>query len=383
MAPVNGGFRVALMALNAAGSSGVPRYIRALARGLDAVAHQYSELTLVLVTTPQGAEMIGSRSMQTAVRGLGAGRMRSSFRLGLEQIVLSRLRVDLIHFFDVNGAFLPPRRPFTATFHDAAIRYPSMAHFTRSQHAYKNRLYPWSLARARRVVAVSDFAREEAIRHFQVDPRMVITVRSGPGMVAGDDAGPARSEAVAIRRDAPYFLFVGNLTTSKNLPFLVRAFSRADLGVDLVLAGHPAGGSEDVQTAIRSSPIKGRIHVVLGPDDAALDRLYRDALGLVLPSRYEGFGFPPLEAMARGCPVLASDIQAVREVSGPGALLLPLEEEAWAEGMKRVAFDPSLRADLRRRGQEWVRRYSWQETGRGLCRVLLAAAKDACEQCGS
>jgi glycosyltransferase involved in cell wall biosynthesis len=104
-----------------------------------------------------------------------------------------------------------------------------------------------------------------------------------------------------------------------------------------------------------------------------VDALYRGASALVLPSRYEGFGFTPLEAMARGCPVLASDIPAVREVSGDGALLLPLgDEDAWAGAIRRVLADDGLRSDLRRRGGKTVARYSWEEAARGVCRVFAA-----------
>jgi glycosyltransferase involved in cell wall biosynthesis len=95
----------------------------------------------------------------------------------------------------------------------------------------------------------------------------------------------------------------------------------------------------------------------------------------VLPSRYEGFGFTPLEAMARGCPVLASDIPPIREISSPGALLLPLDDEAaWAEAIRRVVAEDSLREELRVRGAQTVARYSWQTTARELCRLFLEAA---------
>ena len=91
-----------------------------------------------------------------------------------------------------------------------------------------------------------------------------------------------------------------------------------------------------------------------------------------MPSRYEGFGFTPLEDMARDCPVLASDIPAFREVSGSGALLVPLDESRWAESLRQLAGDEALRADLRQRGKQTVARYSWSETARSLCMLFLA-----------
>ena len=110
--------------------------------------------------------------------------------------------------------------------------------------------------------------------------------------------------------------------------------------------------------------------------DEELERLYRSAVALVLPSVYEGFGFTALEAMARDCPVLASDIPALREVSGSGALLLPPGDEgAWAAAMQRVVGDEAARAELRARGAETVARYSWDTTARGVLDVLSRAAQ--------
>ena len=109
--------------------------------------------------------------------------------------------------------------------------------------------------------------------------------------------------------------------------------------------------------------------------DEELEGLYRSAKALLLPSVYEGFGFTALEAMARGCPVLASDITALREVAGSGALLLPLEDEnAWTAAMMRIVSDEQARADLRSRGATTVERYSWERTARGVLDVLAREA---------
>ncbi|MBD0290996.1 MAG: glycosyltransferase family 4 protein, partial [Thermoleophilia bacterium] len=174
-----------------------------------------------------------------------------------------------------------------------------------------------------------------------------------------------------------FVLYVGDLTLKKNVAFLVRAFDRAGSPERLVLAGRRGDGYAELRATIESAAGRDRIAVVEGPGDAELDGLYREATALALPSRYEGFGFTPLEAMARGCPVLASDIPAVREISGSGALLVPPDDEhAWSEAIRRVTSDERLRSELRRRGEETVARYSWDETARGLCRVWQEAASD-------
>jgi glycosyltransferase involved in cell wall biosynthesis len=353
------------MALNAAGVSGVPRYTAVLANALAEVSDEFPELELDLVTTPAGAASIDTTRLRVRlVRPLGVEPKRGSIRLLAEQVAVLLTRSDLVHFFDVYGPALAPWRPFSATFHDAAICYPNLAHFGLAQRLYKQRLYPWALKRASAAVAVSQFAKEEAVEQFGADPAKITVVHSGPGLSPRVDAQNGSDGG------APYFLFVGNLTMSKNLPFLIRAYERADVEADLVLAGRPLADAGSIVEAIQLSPKRDRIRIVERPDDAAVDALYRHALALLHPSRYEGFGFTPLEAMSRGCPVLASDIPALREVSGAGSMLAPLQEEAWIDGIRRIAKENQLRQDLRKRGLDTVAGYSWQETARGLCRLF-------------
>jgi glycosyltransferase involved in cell wall biosynthesis len=357
--------RVCLVALIAGGHSGVPRYAAALAQGLDHVAGEFPELELVLLTTPLGLSRTRPRRLEAVVpQGRFALRSAGAWRIAAEQLLARGAKADLLHFFDLTGPVLTPRRPFTTTIHDAAIRHRAAD----ARLAYKRLLQPWAARRARGAVAVSAFAKDEAVRHFGADPGRVHVVRSGPGLLAD----PASNGSGADGAD-PYLLYVGDLAEHKNLPFLVRAFSRAKVPVGLVLAGRCGPRFERVREAVDTSPARERIQIQLDASDEEVDALYRGATALVLPSVYEGFGFTPLEAMARGCPVLASDIPALREVSGDGALLLPLgDEDAWAAAIRRVLGDADLRSDLRRRGSETVARYSWDEAARGVCRVFGA-----------
>ena len=360
--------RVALMALNAAGLSGVPRYTSVLARAIDDVADEFPSLELVLVTTQVGAHAIEpDRLPVRIVRPLGLDPGRGAVRLLAEQLAVALVEADLVHFFDVYGPVLAPRRPFIATFHDASITYPSVARFGAAQHLYKRRLYPWALARATAVVAVSNFAKDEAVQRFGVDPLKVVVVHSGPGLAPTSARGKAPN-------GRPYFLFVGNLTARKNVPFLIRAYERTDVDADLVLAGNPLDDAAAVMSAVERSPKRDRIQLLSRPDDAVVDGLYRGALGLLHPARYEGFGFTPLEAMSRGCPVIASDIPAVREIAGAGAMLLPLEEGAWAEAIERLGREQALQDELRERGRETAAGYSWTEAARQLCTLFLRGA---------
>ena len=353
---------VCLVALLAGGRSGVPRYAAALARAVDEVASEFDDLSLTLLTTPAGAEAVEPTQLRVRrVTGANAG----PARIALEHVLAATARTDLLHFFDVNGPLLAPWRAFTLTIHDASV----VRGLRPRKHDYKRLVWPWAMRRARAVVAVSEFAREEAIQHLGGNPDRIVVARSGPGLLA-DSAAPAAPESDG----APYLLYVGNITAAKNLSFLVRAFDRADVEGRLVLAGPRVDGFEELRGEIDRTAARDRIVLSDHVSDDELDQLYRNAVALVHPSRYEGFGFTPLEAMARSCPVVASDIPAIREISGDGALLVPLDDEAaWVDAIRRVSADDTFRDDLRRRGAEVVSRYSWAETARRVCQVFRAA----------
>jgi glycosyltransferase involved in cell wall biosynthesis len=355
--------RVCLVGLIAGGHSGVPRYAATLVRALDRVSADQPDLSLSILTTRTGAEAVDARSIDVRIVGGGSRRVNSGpARLLLEHALVRRQDFDLFHYFDASGPVLARNRRFVATIHDAAFVHG----FQRVRNYYKRLLYPWSLTHASAIVAVSEFARDEAVRFFGVDPARVTIVHSGPGFV---------SEATIVPRarghDAPYLLFVGNLGRNKNLPFLVRAFNRANVPVRLVLAGRPRGKISELTAATAGGPAVGRIEILGEVGDDELDGLYRSAVALVLPSTYEGFGFTPLEAMSRGCPVLMSDLPALREVSGPGAMVLPVgAEDVWAAAIRRVCEDEQLRAELRARGKATVSRYSWEKTARNILDLL-------------
>jgi glycosyltransferase involved in cell wall biosynthesis len=352
---------VSLVGLVAGGGSGVARYAAALARGLDRVHAEFPELRLTYLTNPAGAERTPLEGIETRVVGLGGRRAaRGPLRLAIEHVLARRAPGDLLHFFDTTGPVMAPSRPFVATAHDATIAYG----YNPVRGGYKRRLYPWALERARAVVAVSAFARDEVVRHFGADPERIRVIHSGPGLAETDGAVAEPAD------EGPYLLYVGNLAANKNLPFLVRAFGASSAPGRLVLAGRPGEGYDALQAELERSTRRADVELRTDASDAEIEGLYRDASALVLPSLYEGFGFTPLEAMSRGCPVVASDIPAVSEVSGDGALLVPLEERAWADALDRVAGDEGLRNELRERGRSTVARYSWDETARGVCRLF-------------
>lgn len=357
--------RVSLVGLIAGGYSGVPRYAAALARAVDEVSPEFPGLQLELLTTPEGAAAAGVHSIGVhEIRMRGRRANAGPGRIALEQVYSATVRADLLHFFDTNAPVLAPWRPFVTTVHDLSV----MQGLRPRKHGYKRLLWPWAVRRARTVVAISTFAGEEAVRILGADPGRLQVIHSGPGL----STNGASIAAKAAAGGSPFVLYVGQLAASKNLPFLIEAFDTANLAPDvrLTIVGRPGDGYAETRATIERSPKRDRIEILQGIGDSELEGLYRSAIALAHPALYEGFGFTPLEAMARGCPVVASDIPALRETAADGALLVPLDRVRWAEALERVAGDDALRASLRAKGERRVARYSWLETARGLCRVF-------------
>ncbi|MDB5351970.1 MAG: glycosyl transferase group 1 [Planctomycetota bacterium] len=175
-----------------------------------------------------------------------------------------------------------------------------------------------------------------------------------------------------LRRD--YVLYVGSLEPRKNLGRLFSAWAqilRDCPGVTLVIAG--TAGRIFSGTGFERLP--SRVHLLGRIGDGDLRALYGNAMAFVYPSLYEGFGLPPLEAMACGTPVVVSDAASMPEAVGDAALLVdPLEIDSIAFGLRAVLSDCSLRTDLQRRGLERAREFTWERAAKRTWQVLSDAA---------
>ncbi|MBP7274656.1 MAG: glycosyltransferase family 4 protein [Kiritimatiellae bacterium] len=164
----------------------------------------------------------------------------------------------------------------------------------------------------------------------------------------------------------PYLLFVGTLEPRKNIPLLVDIFERlADEDWDLVLVGMRGWRCEPILRRIEDSPRHAHIRWLEYAAEEDLPSIYAGAECLVFPSRYEGFGFPPLEAMACGAPVISSTGGSLREVLEGGALLMEsFDADLWAESIRRLCHNSAERSKLRAQGFAHAARYAWDQTAR-------------------
>lgn len=272
-------------------------------------------------------------------------------------------------------------RPAAVTVIHDMIFMTSPDQFTPAERAYLS-LIPRLLPRAKIVVAVSEHVRGQVLERWpDRDPATVVTAPNGISQDLIDAAARGASpgdvptrERLGIR--APYLLYLGRLNRRKNLARLIRAFARSGLGDHhLVLAGANSGASDDLARIAREAGVGHRVDLVGRVPDDDLPAIFRGASVFAYVSLDEGFGVPPLEAMAFGLPVVCSDIPALRETSerGGAQFVAPGDEAAIGEALYRAATDPALLERARLLGPEHASRYRWSRTAQILHETLELA----------
>lgn len=344
---------------------GVGRYVMELLRAVDG---RHEDVEMHVLAKRRDAVDVGSHAPRARVHTVEV-RGRAT-RILWEQAALGRaarrLAPDVFH----GPHYTLPRSlscPGVVVFHDPTF-------FTHPQlHERAKVLYFRSAARAgarraRRVIAVSEYGRQGAIEHVGADPERVDVVPQGIDLERyRPDPAPADAE---LRRrhgvDGPYLLWVGAVEPRKDVPTLVRAFAglvAGGLPHRLVLAGPPAWGTRAALEAIRESGVSDRIVRTGYVTEEAQAALYRGASAFVYPSIAEGFGFPVLEAMGCGAPVVTTTGSAPEEVAGGAAALVPpTEPDALRNAVRRVLDDPGYAETLRGRGLERVQQFPWERT---------------------
>ncbi len=242
-----------------------------------------------------------------------------------------------------------------------AVRYPEWCTPTARRYPA---LVERAVARGAWVHTGSAAVADEIVDHFGIERARIRVIPPGVKAAVGT---PDRGQVRACS-SAPYLLALGTAEPRKDFPGLVAAFDQLAARhpeLELRIAGPTGWGEEALERAVLAAAHGDRVRRLGWVDDVG--PLLAGAKVFVYPSRYEGFGFPPLEAMAAGVPVVATAVGSLPEVLGDGALLVPAEDaDALAAALDRLLTDPALRQRLVAAGLAQVARYSWQAAGDSL-----------------
>ncbi len=359
--------------------TGIGRYVRCL---LEALL-EFEEMQELLLCSPREIHKGSLLGRDPRVRELVQKGWKGNVWLQVVvPFLLGRHRPDLFH----GTLFLPSilaRGPSVANIYDLTVyRYPETME-ARNKWPLKM-LLPLAVSRADRIVTLSEFTKREIGERWPDAMSKIEVIPGAPYLSSGaQPCGASGEEAdktlerYGIRR--PYLLYVGTMEPRKNVVQLLKAFELVDaMGVkdtQLVLVGHEGWGLREVRRAWESSPVGSSIRYLGYVPDEDLGLLYRCADLFVYLSLYEGFGLPPVEAMAAGTCVVASDRASLPESLGEAAVLVdPTDVEAVAGSIFQCLRDEDMRMERVEKGLQQSESYSWHKSAE----KTLALYKELC-----
>lgn len=290
--------------------------------------------------------------------------------------------VDIFFAPHLNFISLSDKTKFVITVHDLSfLRYPEF--FSRRKNFWHKALHIKKLLqRAEAIVAVSNNTKHDLVELLDIDEKKIKVIYSGNNYEEEkellNETESRDSNALEKFSLTPgYILFVGNIEPRKNIINLIEAYNslreeREDLkNVQLVLAGSPGWKHKNIYKSQELSKYRDDIKFLGYVTDSEKSALYRQAGVFTYPSFYEGFGFPPLEAMAHSLPVVSSNVSSLPEVLGTAALLVnPFKSEDIKEALVMALEDKKLRASLIAKGRLRANLFSWENTAKEYLKLF-------------
>jgi glycosyltransferase involved in cell wall biosynthesis len=345
---------------------GIGTYIRNLLRHLARLDDRTEYVVLCRQEDIAFATELGENFRAVPERSRGYS-IREQIAVPLD---LRREAADLFH---APHYVLPPLTPCRSvvTIHDCIhLRFPQYLP-NRLGYAYARSSLWVAAHRSARVLTVSEASKRDILRYFGIPESKVTVIYNAIDERFNEE--PPADEVMRVREryqlNDPFVLYAGNIKPHKNLERLIEAFHiirRGELeSVKLLIIGDEISKYAALRRTVHRYKLHKHVRFFGFVPDATLAILYRLARVFVFPSLYEGFGLPPLEAMASGTPVITSNVSSLPEVVGDAAMLIdPYEPDAIAGAMRRVLADDRLRDDMRERGLARVREFSWDRSVR-------------------
>jgi glycosyltransferase involved in cell wall biosynthesis len=285
-------------------------------------------------------------------------------------------RVDIVHIPWASAPLLVKVRPTILTIHDL-IEYRIRTHYSRSRMVYRKAVLPWSTKAASAIIAPSEYTKREITRILNTPENKVHVVYNGVNSRFRKMDTPECKTLVKKRTgiSGPFILYVGQIYhPNKNLVRLLHAYKRIKSGVGIphkmIMIGRPHASAHVVTGTAKDLGLLGDVVFTGYLPDEDLPYFYNGADIFVYPSLFEGFGIPPLEAMACGCPVISSNTSSLTEVVGEAGILVdPESVEDITGAMIEVLSNAERRKTMIQNGFQQVQKFSWQRSARALLTI--------------
>lgn len=306
-------------------------------------------------------------------------------RVFYEQMILPimarRYQIDVLHFpAYVSLAISSFRLKSIVTIHDIMFHYYP-ENYPKGQLLYFKHLIPASAKRGKMIIAVSNNTKKDIIKILEIPENKVTVTYEAPDERFNNNLSDTEKDRVKKIYNLPdrFILSVASFNPHKNIDGLIRSFSLIKKNYDslcqLVLVGMKSSYYSKIISVIEKLKLDKDVLFIGHVSDKDLPYLYSLANIYVFPSFFEGFGLPPLEAMACGCPVVASNVTSIPEVVGEAGILIdPHNIEKMAEAIYKVLINDNFRRDLIRKGFERAKQFSWEKTAKETLKVYEEVA---------
>ncbi len=357
---------------------GISKYVFELLRQFEYVKPQVSHVRFNIYLKKRPREDLPKKREGWHYRVVGPQKLWTQVGLPLD-LFLNRPRPDV---FFTPTHYAPRFSPVPTVVSVMDLSYIHFPQLFNTSDLYQLRNWTaYSVKKAKRVLTISLASKNDIIKHYQIAPdRVVVTY---PGIKLDAAKGTQYMEALKniYGVTGEYILFVGTLQPRKNIVRLIEAFalvreSKEYNDLQLVIIGKRGWQYQDILAAPRKLQVQDSVKFLDFVSDNDLASFYHNARCFILPSLYEGFGLPILEAMKYDCPVITSNVSSMPEVGGEAAIYInPYDTDDIADKIREVLGNETLRKQMVEEGKKQIKKFSWEKTAKETLQVLTEIAK--------
>jgi glycosyltransferase involved in cell wall biosynthesis len=339
---------------------------------------QEKEITFVIYLKERPLPHMPKESKQWQYRVLKPGKLWTQWRLPLD-LYMHRPKPDV---FFTPSHYAPRFSPVPTVMSIMDVAYMRFPELFNANDLYQLKNWTaYSVKNAKKVLTISNASRDDIIKAYAVHKEKVVTIY--PGIKIMPSLEPRIFGMNQLQKkyhlSDQFILFVGTLQPRKNIARLIEAFSKVSSenhnDLQLVIVGKKGWQYEEILAAPEKFGVEDHVKFLENVTDEELQIFYKHALCYVLPSLYEGFGLPVVEAMQRGCPVITSNVSSLPEAGGDAALYVdPTDVDDIAAKITKLIDDEELRKELIAKGKKQIEKFSWEKSAKETLAVLQEVA---------